>query len=45
MDLADVLIEPDLAEIDYILPGGDDLLARGRAATQAILPQLTALLT
>ena len=44
LDLADVLIEPDLAEIDYILPRADDLLARGRTATQAILPQLEALL-
>jgi NTE family protein len=45
LDLADILIEPDLAEIDYLFPNLEDVLARGRAATQAILPQLKALLT
>jgi NTE family protein len=45
LDLADILIEPDLAEIDYLFPNLENVLARGRAATQAILPQLKALLT
>jgi NTE family protein len=45
LDLADILIEPDLAEIDYLFPQGNDLIARGRAATTPILPQLIALLT
>lgn len=44
LDLADILIEPDLAEIDYLFPNLQDVLARGRAATQPILPQLRALL-
>ncbi len=45
LDLADILIEPDLAEIDYLFPQGNDLIARWRAATTPILPQLIALLT
>ena len=44
LDLADILIEPDLAEIDYLFPNMNDVLARGRAATEAIIPQLKALL-
>lgn len=45
LDLADIVIEPDLAETDYLYPRTSDLLARGRAATQAILPQLRTLLS
>ena len=44
LDLADILIEPDLAEVDYLFPNMKDVLARGRAATEAIIPQLKALL-
>ena len=44
LDRADIVIEPDLAEIDYVLPRCDDLLARGRAATLPIIPQLQTLL-
>jgi len=44
LDLADIVIEPDLAEIDYLLPRCDDLLARGRAATLPIIPLLQTLL-
>lgn len=45
LDRADILVEPDLAEIDYVLSPCADLLARGRAATTPIIPQLRALLT
>lgn len=45
LDRADIVIEPDLAEIDYLYPRTGELLARGHAATQAILPHLRALLT
>lgn len=44
LDLADILIEPDLAEIDYLFPNLQDVLARGRAATEPIIPHLKALL-
>lgn len=44
LDRADIVVEPDLAETDYVLPHGDNLLALGRTATQAILPQLQTLL-
>lgn len=44
LDLADILVEPDLAESDYLFPDLDDLLARGRVAAAAVLPQLQALL-
>jgi NTE family protein len=45
LDSADIVVEPDLAEIDYLYPRCDDLLARGYAATQPILPLLRSLLT
>lgn len=45
LDRADFVVEPDLAETDYVFPGCDDLLARGSAATRAIVPQLQALLS
>ncbi len=45
LDRADIVVEPDLAEIDYVLPRCDDLLARGRAATLPIIPLLQTLLT
>lgn len=44
LDSADIVVEPDLAEIDYLYPRCDDLLARGYAATQPILPLLRSLL-
>lgn len=44
LDSADIAIEPDLAEIDYLLPRPDEVLTRGRTAAQTILPQLKALL-
>jgi len=44
LDRADIVIEPDLAEIDYVLPRYDNLLARGRAATLPIIPLLQTLL-
>lgn len=44
-DRADIVLEPDLAEVDYLYPRCNDVLQRGRAATEAILPQLHALLT
>jgi len=44
LDRADIVVEPDLAEIDYVLPRCDDLLARGRAATLPIIPLLQTLL-
>lgn len=44
LDRADIAIEPDLAEIDYLLPRPDEVLACGQAATLPILPQLRSLL-
>jgi NTE family protein len=44
LDRADIVVEPDLAETDYVLPRCDDLLARGRAATLPIIPLLQTLL-
>lgn len=44
LDLADLLIEPDLAETNYLFPDVDELVARGRAAAEAIIPTLKALL-
>lgn len=45
LDHADFVVEPDLAETDYVFPRCDDLLARGRAATMPIVPQLQVLLS
>ena len=41
---ADLLIEPDLAETDYLFPDGQELIALGWAATEPIITQLQALL-
>ncbi len=43
-DTADVWIEPDVAEMDYLIPDDIELVQRGRAAAAAALPQLLALL-
>ncbi|HNS03262.1 MAG TPA: patatin-like phospholipase family protein [Anaerolineae bacterium] len=44
LDRADITVEPDLAETDYLFPRTEELLRDGHAATQAVLPQLRALL-
>lgn len=44
LDRADFVIEPDLAETDYVLPKSADVLARGRAAAEPIIAPLQALL-
>lgn len=44
LDQADFVVEPDLAEIDYVIPRVADVLERGRAAAAPILPALRALL-
>lgn len=44
-DRADIVVEPDLAETDYLYPRYHELLQHGYAAAQAVLPQLRALLT
>lgn len=41
---ADFLIEPDLAESDYVFPRTQDMLARGRAAVAPVIAPLKALL-
>lgn len=41
---ADLLIEPDLAEVSYLRLDAADLIARGRAAAEPLLPRLRALL-
>lgn len=43
-ETADVWIEPDVAEMDYLVPDDIELIERGRAAARAALPQLLALL-
>ncbi|MCS6845071.1 MAG: patatin-like phospholipase family protein [Caldilineales bacterium] len=43
-DEADVLIEPDVAEMDFLIPDHIELVQRGRAAAEAALPRLRALL-
>ncbi|MER2598102.1 MAG: patatin-like phospholipase family protein [Caldilineales bacterium] len=44
LDQADFLIEPDLAESDYLFPRTEDMLARGRAAVAPVIAPLKALL-
>jgi NTE family protein len=44
LDSADAMIEPDVAEMDYLIPDDIELVQRGRAAASAILPRLRALL-
>jgi len=44
LDLADVLIEPDLAEIDYLFPSAARVVQLGREAALPAIPQLRALL-
>lgn len=45
LDTADILVEPDLAEISYLWPDLDDIVARGRAATLPVIPHLRVLLS
>lgn len=44
LDLADVLVEPELAEVDYVLPNAKEVMERGRAAAEPLVPRLKALL-
>lgn len=44
LDLADVVLEPDLAEVDYLMPNPDEVMERGRAVARPMVPRLKALL-
>lgn len=44
LDSADAMIEPDVAEMDFLIPDDIELVQRGRAAAAAVLPQLLMLL-
>lgn len=43
-EATDLMIEPSVAEMDFLIPDAIELIQRGRAAAEAALPRLQALL-